>query len=112
MSLAPRRGWEPFGPNFDFRSVEACRTPDARHCVNLSGPEDGFSKRPPVVGAWFSGWYLFAIDQRFAHDTAFALRAYSSPGSEGESRPIEEQARSRRSRSPAPGRDVAAPRGT
>jgi hypothetical protein len=41
--------------------------------------EDGFSKRPPVVGAWFTGWYLFAIDQRLAHDTAFGEPGYSSP---------------------------------
>ena len=68
------------GPNFDFLSVEACRTRAARHCVNLSAPAGyGFSKRPPVVGAWFTGWYLFAIDQRLAHDTAFALPGYSSP---------------------------------
>ncbi len=26
------------GPNLDFLSVEACRTRDARHCVNLSAP--------------------------------------------------------------------------
>ncbi len=39
----------------------------------------GFSNRPPVVGAWFTGWYLFAFDQRFAHDTAFALPGYESP---------------------------------
>lgn len=68
------------GPDFDFLSVEACRTPDARHCVNLSAPAgDGFSKRPPVVGAWFTGWYLFAIDQRFAYDTAFAAPGYVTP---------------------------------
>jgi hypothetical protein len=68
------------GPDFDFLSVEACRTRAARHCVNLSAPRGyGFSKRPPVVGAWFTGWYLFAIDQRFAHDTAFAQPGYGSP---------------------------------
>jgi len=32
-----------------------------------------------VVGAWFTGWYLFAFDQRFAHDTAFGLPGYGSP---------------------------------
>jgi hypothetical protein len=48
--------------------------------VNLSAPAgEGFSKRAPVVGAWFTGWYLFAIDQRFANDTAFALPGYVSP---------------------------------
>ncbi len=39
----------------------------------------GFSKRPPVVGAWFTGWYLFAFDQRLAHDTAFAQPGYRTP---------------------------------
>lgn len=68
------------GPDFDYLSVEACRTPDATHCVNLSAPAaSGFSKRPPVVGSWFTGWYLFAVDQRFAHDTAFALPGYIIP---------------------------------
>ena len=69
------------GANFDFRSVEACRTRAARRCVNLSAPAErgGFSKRPPVVGAWFTGWYLFAFDQRFAYDTAFGLPGYGSP---------------------------------
>ncbi len=69
------------GPNSNFRSVEACPTRAARHCVNLSAPADrgGFSERPPVVGAWFTGWYLFAFDQRFAHDTAFAAPGYSTP---------------------------------
>jgi len=69
------------GPNFDFLSVEACRTRAARRCVNLSAPTEsyGFSKRPPVVGAWFTGWYLFAFDQRLAHDTAFAQPGYRTP---------------------------------
>jgi len=68
------------GPNFDFLSVEACRTPEARHCVNLSAPRGyGFSQRPPVVGAWFTGWYLFAFDQRLAHDTSFAEPGYGTP---------------------------------
>ncbi len=61
------------GPNFDLLSVEACRTRSARKCVGLSAPRGyGFGKRPPIVGASFTGWYLFAFDQRFAHDTVFA----------------------------------------
>ena len=65
------------GPDFDFLNVEACRTRAARHCVNLSAPAGyGFSKRPPVVDAWFTGWYLFAIDGRFAYDTSFAESGY------------------------------------
>ncbi len=69
------------GPNFDFLSVEACPTRAARHCVNLSAPGEsyGFSKRPPIVGDWFTGWYLFAIDQRLAYDTAFAQPGYTTP---------------------------------
>lgn len=68
------------GPDFDYLSVEACRTTDPNNCVNLSAPAaSGFSKRPPVVGNWFTGWYLFAIDQRFAYDTAFAVPGYITP---------------------------------
>jgi hypothetical protein len=67
------------GPDFDFLSVEACRTRAARQCVNLSTPMGyGFSKRPPVVGNWFTGWYLFALDQRFAHDSGFAEPGYGT----------------------------------
>lgn len=69
-------GW---GSEFDLVSVEACRTRDARRCVNLSAPEGyGFSNRPPVVGAWFTGWYLFAFDQRLPHDILFAEPGYGS----------------------------------
>lgn len=68
------------GPNFDLVSVEACRTRTVRRCVNLSAPQGyGFSRRPPVVGAWFTGWYLFAFDQRLAKDTLFAQPAYGRP---------------------------------
>jgi hypothetical protein len=70
------------GPDFDFLSVEACRTSDAKKCVNLSEPRsEGFSRRAPVVGMRFTGWYLFAFDQRFAADTAFAAPAYRTPAS-------------------------------
>jgi hypothetical protein len=45
--------------------------------VNLSAANGyGFSNRPVVVGEWFTGWYLFAFDQRFAKDTAFAEPGY------------------------------------
>jgi hypothetical protein len=67
-------GW---GGEFDFLSIEACRTRSATHCVNLSAAEgEGFSSRPAIVGAWFTGWYLFAFDQRLAKDTAFAEPGY------------------------------------
>jgi hypothetical protein len=70
------------GRDFDFLSVEACRTRDAEKCVNLSEPQgDGFSRRPAVVDKRFTGWHLFAFDQRFAADTAFAAPAYRIPAS-------------------------------
>jgi hypothetical protein len=73
-------GW---GSEFDYLRVEACRTPDAkaRSCVTLSAPGEGFgfSNRPPVVGAWYTGWYLFALDARLAHDTVFAEPGYGFP---------------------------------
>ena len=73
-------GW---GSEFDYLRVEACRTRDAnpRHCVTLSAPGEGFGfdNRPPTIGAWYTGLYLFAIDERFARDTAFAEPGYGSP---------------------------------
>jgi hypothetical protein len=69
-------GW---GGDFDFLSVEACRTRAATHCVNLSAPKGyGFSTRPVVIDAWSTGWYLFAFDQRLAKDTTFFEYGYSS----------------------------------
>jgi hypothetical protein len=68
------------GRNFDFLSVEACRTRTGRHCVNLSRPKgDGFSRRPVTVRRRFVGWYLFAFDQRLAADTIFSSPAYGLP---------------------------------
>jgi hypothetical protein len=62
------------GPSIDALSVEACRTRAARDCVNLTaqGKFQQFSRRPAVVGAWFTGWYLFAFDQREGPDLAIA----------------------------------------
>lgn len=69
------------GPNFDYLRVQACRTRDGRRCVTVSAPGEGFgfARRPPVVSNSFTGWYLFAFDERFAHDTAFAEPGYGSP---------------------------------
>lgn len=68
-------GW---GGEFDFLSVEACRTRAATHCVNVSAPKGyGFSSRPGVIAAWSTGWYLFAFDQRLAKDSVFAEPGYS-----------------------------------
>jgi hypothetical protein len=59
------------------------RDAQAKRCVTLSAPGEGFgfSNRPPIIGAWYTGWYLFALDGRFAHDTIFAAPAYGSPAS-------------------------------
>jgi hypothetical protein len=69
------------GASFDYLRIEACRTRDGKRCVTISAPNQGygFSNRPPVVAARFAGWYLFAFDERFAHDTAFAGVGLSSP---------------------------------
>jgi hypothetical protein len=65
-------GW---GGEFDRVRVQACRTATARSCVNLSQQGGG----PAVIRARYAGWYLFAFDERFAKDTAFAEPAYGSP---------------------------------
>jgi hypothetical protein len=67
-------GW---GGEYDFLSIEACRTTAATACVNLS-PQSGYgySARTVHPGTWFDGWYLFAFDQRLAKDAAFAEPGY------------------------------------
>jgi hypothetical protein len=69
------------GAGFDYLRIEACRSRAGEHCVTISAPNEGygFSNRPPVVAARFANWYLFAFDERFAHDTAFAGVGLSSP---------------------------------
>lgn len=77
-------GWAPDArgkpANLDWISLEACRTRSGLDCVNLT-PQGGhgYLRRPVAIGAWFSGWQLFAFDQRFAWDTAFALPGYGAP---------------------------------
>jgi hypothetical protein len=67
------------GPSLDFVSIEACRTRAGRHCVNMSSQSGcGFSRRPVRVDGWFSGWYLFAFDQRFAHAILCGEPGYGS----------------------------------
>jgi hypothetical protein len=74
-----------FGPtsgpaSVDVLNVEACRTPAATHCVNLTAQGSvGFSRRPPVVDNWFTGWYLFAFDQRDAVPLLIAQPGYGTP---------------------------------
>jgi hypothetical protein len=65
-------GW---GGEFDRVRVQSCRTAHARSCVNLSAQGDG----PAVIRPRYAGWYLFAFDERFAKDTAFAEPGYGSP---------------------------------
>jgi hypothetical protein len=67
-------------PNVDEVNVEACRTPSGRHCVNLTaqGRTTAFSHRPPVVDNWFTGWYLFAFDQRIAAPQIIAEPGYGT----------------------------------
>lgn len=70
------------GANFDYLSVEACRTQDARRCVTVASPytsSRAHGGRTPPIENRFTGWYLFAIDQRFTADEAFALPGYRSP---------------------------------
>jgi hypothetical protein len=68
-------------PAIDQLRVEACRTRKGTHCLNLSqvtsaGSSNGSAVR---IGRRFKGWYLFALDQRFSGDAAFATPAYRSP---------------------------------
>ncbi|MGH2870861.1 MAG: hypothetical protein ACRDL5_00150 [Solirubrobacteraceae bacterium] len=76
-STLPGAGTVKRGANSDELSVEACRTPDARRCMTVASPYASRA-RTPRIGAWFTGWYLFAIDQRFTADEAYARPAYGS----------------------------------
>jgi hypothetical protein len=68
-------------PNLDELNVEACRTPTGQHCVNLTeqGRTTAFSHRPPMIDNWFTGWHLFAFDQRIAAPEIVAEPGYSIP---------------------------------
>ncbi len=68
-------------PAIDQLRVEACRTRKATHCVNLSQVTwAGSTNGAPVrIAGRFKGWYLFAFDQHFSGDAAFATPAYRSP---------------------------------
>jgi hypothetical protein len=73
-------GW---GSESDQLGVEACRTAagraSGRGCVMLGGGEQGCSggSARAVVGGWFTGWYLYALDGRIARDSACAGVAYA-----------------------------------
>jgi hypothetical protein len=68
-------------PNVDELNVAACRTPTGQHCVNLTaqGRTTAFSHRPPVIDNWFTGWYLFAFDERIALPEIIAEPGYGTP---------------------------------
>ncbi len=82
-SYAPNAGIDSGGiaPDFDSLSVEACRTQSGRHCVNLTpqGRRWDFAQQHVRVGRRFIGRYLFAFDEHFGTDTAFAEPGYGSP---------------------------------
>jgi hypothetical protein len=63
-------GW---GDEHDQLNVEACRTRSAQHCVSISGGQlwcpGGFR---PLIGSWFTGWYLFTFDARIPADSVCA----------------------------------------
>ena len=71
------------GRSFDDINIEACATRTAQRCVNLSRPGKFalFSNRPVTVGSAITGRYLFAVDQRYGPDTAFAGVGYRAPAS-------------------------------
>jgi hypothetical protein len=47
-------------------------------CVTLSAPDQGFPFARSPVGNWYTGWYLFAFDARYAADTFFAEPQYQA----------------------------------
>ena len=69
-------GW---GSEYDDLRVEACRTPAAARCQTVSAPGEDYpdNDRPAVVGPAYAGWYLFALDTRYAANTMFAGVGYN-----------------------------------
>jgi hypothetical protein len=69
-------GW---GSESDQLGVEACLTASGRGCVMLGGGEQGCpgGRARAVVGGWFTGWYLYALDGRIARDNACAGVGYA-----------------------------------
>jgi hypothetical protein len=72
-------GW---GSEHDQLGVEACRSAAGTGCVLLSGGAQ-FCPGPhqataAVIGPWFTGWYVFALDARVPSEIACALPGYAS----------------------------------
>jgi len=71
-----RGGWS---GDFDRVHVEACRTRDGRRCTTISYPRALRNRFAARIDPRFSGDWLFALDERYAHDTAFTAKAILSP---------------------------------
>lgn len=72
-------GW---GEESDWLGLEACRDPSGQRCETLSSQRLGPASCPgaaAVVGRRHAGWWIRAVDQRFAKDTAFTAIGYASP---------------------------------
>jgi len=69
-------GW---GRDFDALGIQACRTPHGGHCVTLSisGKPYRSGRGRATVPQHLAGWYLIAVDRRYAHQAAFALPGYT-----------------------------------
>ena len=47
--------------------------------LTAQGRTTAFSHRPPVIDNWFTGWYLFAFDERIAAPEFIAEPGYGTP---------------------------------
>lgn len=64
-------GWD---ADYSRLGLEACREPDGRRCETLSAEgEDppGCTDGRAVLGRRYEGWWVRAVESRFARDTAF-----------------------------------------
>jgi hypothetical protein len=70
-------GW---GNEFDQLGVEACRSARGRTCRMLGGGELGCPDKTSRtrLGGWFTGWFLFALDDRSPRDEACAGTGYTT----------------------------------
>jgi hypothetical protein len=70
-------GW---GNEFDQLGVEACRTARGLTCRMLGGGELGCPDKTSRtrLGGWFTGWFLFALDDRSPRDEACAGTGYTT----------------------------------